>query len=243
MISSSDRTFSIRLSRNGWSLVPATGSTSKAPSRSTSRAGHFLHPLPQVAIGVGDQFGVARLDLGADLRDMGIAEPHPEIIRLGHRHEGAAHAELVGDALRAWVVARIEQAVEGLARRLDIVGIAGHEIPHRPAELILQRLLVRLVAEIIGGGQDAGAVIAPGQGVEVVVVAQRIVGGVDRGEQLARDQVLGVTAHGAVGAVIRRDLVADAQVVLARRPDGDRQVDEHRPLAERDGGGGHDEKS
>src|ERR1700677_1392765 len=64
-----------------------------------------------------------------------------------------------------------------------------------------------------------------------------------RGQQFARDQVLGVAAHGAVGAVFGGNLVADAGVMFAGRPDRDRQADKHRALTERAVGDRHDEGS
>src|SRR5271165_6595568 len=47
----------------------------------------LLYPLPQVTVGVLHQLGVARLDLRPDLRHLGVAKPHPEIIGLRNRHE------------------------------------------------------------------------------------------------------------------------------------------------------------
>ena len=72
------------------------------------------------------------------------------------------------------------------------------------------------------------------------MVTQRGVRGVHCGQQVARDQVLGVAAHGAVGAVLGGDLVADADVMFAGGPDRDRQADQHRALAERAVGVRHD---
>jgi hypothetical protein len=86
--------------------------------------------------------------------------------------------------------------------------------------------------------QDRGAVVTPSQGVEVVVVTQRSVRGVDRGQQVAPDQVRGVAAHGTVGAVFCNDLVADADV-MSLRP----TADPHRALAERDVGVHHGGRS
>ena len=105
-------------------------------------AGHRLHPLEQVAGGGRHQVGVTRLDLGADARHLGIAQPHPEIVGLGHRQEVAAHGEFLGDAPWCRIILRVEQPVQRRAGGLDIGRVARDEVPHRAAEGILQRSAV-----------------------------------------------------------------------------------------------------
>ncbi len=190
-------------------------------------AGDLLHALPEIAIGVGNQFSVPRFDLGSYPRHLGVVQLHSEIVRLGNRHEVAAHGEFPVDLRRRWVVSRVKQPVQRRAGRFDVVRVGRHEIAHRAAESVFQRLLLGLIAEIVGGGQDAGAVVAPGQGVEVVVIAQRGVRGAHCSQQAARDQVLGIATHRAVGAMFRRDLVADADIMFTGGPDRNRQVDQH----------------
>ena len=91
-----------------------TGIDLKGAEAFDQAAGDLLHPLPQVAVGVRHQFGVARLDLGADLGHLGITQPHPEIVRLGHRQEVAAHREFLADMRRRRIVLRVEQPVQRL---------------------------------------------------------------------------------------------------------------------------------
>ena len=86
-------------------------------------AGDLLYALPQIAIGIANEFGIAGRYLCPDPRHLGVTQPYSKIIGLGDRHEGAAYAEFFLDAGRRRVILRVEEPVQCLAGRFDIVRV------------------------------------------------------------------------------------------------------------------------
>ena len=221
------RMFSIIESRKT-SGLPSPSSRRRSPTRSTAS--------PRTPVEVADGIVQAFLDLVLDvaLDPVGVVagKLRHEMVRIRHRRDAVADAELSLQRFLRGIVLDAEQLAEVEPGLVDVVLVvldeAGALAHHALPEAVQQRHIVL----VVGDGQQARALVVPGQRLLVMRTPRLAHGGGERSEGGLGQQTLVVAPGADGGLVVDGDMVARLAVVEPARPGADAQGHQHGVVGE-----------
>ena len=141
-------------------------------------------------------------------------------------------ANLPVERLRIGIVLQAEQTAEIEAGLVDVIVVVLDEagtLAHHALDQCVQR---RGVAFVVGNGEQASALVVPGQGVGIVTAPCIAHVRGQRGKSLLGQEALVVAPGIGVGVVMDGDLLARLAVVEPAGPAVDPQADEHGVMGE-----------
>ena len=161
--STSSLMFSIRLSRN----------TRGLPFSSSRRAfADTLDRLAQapveIALGIVETGPDLLLDVPPDALGLALGQIGHEVARVGDRDNAVANGELALKRLRAGIVLQAEQPAEVEAGLVDVIVVVLDEAGALAHHALDQCVQSGGVAVVVGDGEQAPALVVPGQGIGIV---------------------------------------------------------------------------
>ena len=186
----------------------------------------------EIALGIVEAGPDLLLDVPLDPLGLALGQIGHEVARVGDRDDAVANGELALKRLRAGIVLQAEQPAEVEAGLVDVIVVVLDEagaLAHHALDQCVQRGGVALV---VGDGEQAAALVVPGQGVGIVTGPGIAHGRGQRGEGLLGQEAFVVAPGTGVGVVMDSDLLARLAVVEPAGPGVDPQADEHGVMGE-----------
>ena len=152
--------------------------------------------------------------------------------RVGDRDDAVANGELALKRLRVGIVLQAEQPAEVEACLVDVIVVVLDEAGTLAHHTLDQCVQSGGVAVVVGDGEQASALVVPGQGVGIVAGPRIVHGRGQRGEGLLGQEALVVAPGIGVGVVMDGDLLAGLAVVEPAGPGVDPKADEHGVMGE-----------
>ena len=172
------------------------------------------------------------LDVALDAVGVVRGELRHEVVGVRHRDNPIAQAELAPERFLRGIVLDAEELAEVEPGLVDVVVVVLDEAGALAHHALAQPVHQLGVALVVGDGEQARALVVPGQGLGVVGAARRAHGGGERGEGGLRQQALVVAPRADARLVVDGDVGACLAVVLPARPGGDAQADQHGVMGE-----------
>ena len=158
------------------------------------------------------------LDVPLDPFGLALGQVGHEVARVGDRDNAVANGELALKRLCGGIIFQAEQPAEVEAGLIDVIVVVLDETGALAHHALDQCVQSGGVAVVVGDGEQAPALVVPGQGVGIVTGPRIAHGRGQRGEGLLGQEALVVAPGVGVGVVMGCDLLAGLAVVEPAGP-------------------------